>query len=114
MGDTSSSLGIIAILLLAIITPTTLTPNIQTWGIPTNCAYLNGTVIDKTVEAEEGETLWVMGSADNETTLRAKIAVSELTYSLSEINNTYSGFTCEMQSIHEMLETGELTILGYA
>ncbi len=114
MDDASSSIGIIALLLLAILTPTSLTPSIQTWGIPMNCAYLNGTIIDKTIESEEGGTLWVVGSADNETNLRAKIAVSELTYSLSEVNTTYDAYTCEMQSIHEMLENGELTILGYA
>ena len=113
MDETSSSLGIIAILLLAIIAPTTLTPSIHTWGIPMNCGYLNGTVMDKTIEVEDGETLWIVGSVDNDTTLWAKVAVSPLTYSLLEINNTYNGYTCEMQSIHDMLKTGELTILGY-
>ena len=113
MDKTSSSLGVIAILLLALIAPTTLTPSIHTWGIPMNCAYLDGTVIDKIIEEDMGETLWVIVSADNETTWWAKIAVSELTFSLSEVNNTYKGYTCEMQSIHDMLKTGELTILSY-
>ena len=100
---------VVALVLAASVIPPSAVPHPGTYGIPYDCAWLEGTVTHKIVE--EGDPhdrfgIAFSGSIDNGTQRYGYITVSETTYRAAEINESYEVYTCEMFKIHDMIEEG--------
>ena len=96
-------------------------------AIPYECAYLDGEIVRK-VSPEDNETMGLFYGlevnvsvdadpdedgfvdANNTTNYTAQFAVSELTYNTLDVGDNYTGYTCRMADIREMIEDGVLTI----
>ena len=100
---------VILLVLVAIVTPPAAVPHPGTWGIPMNCAWLEGTITDKIVEEGDPHDKYGIafsGNIDNGTQRYGYIIVSEITYNAATINESYALYTCEMFKIHDMIEEG--------
>ncbi len=92
-------------------------------AIPYECAYLDGEIIRK-VSPEETGTFYGLevnvsvdsdpdgdGFVDenNTTNYTAQFVVSEMTYNVFDVGDNYTGYTCKMADVRQMLEDGVLT-----
>jgi hypothetical protein len=96
-------------------------------AIPYECAYLDGEIVRKvspednvtnglfyglevnvSVDADPDEDGFV--DANNTTNYTAQFVVSELTYNTLDVGDNYTGYTCKMADIRQMIEDGVLTI----
>ena len=113
----AASMETMAVIMLVVVSlmtsPVGLLPSVPDWGLPTDCAYVEGMVDGKTVEGPD-HVLWVVGSADNGTPLKLRIYVSELIFTVTDLNSTYHGYTCEMKTLHDMIDNGTVDIVGAA
>lgn len=106
------TMAMIGMVILAVMSsPVGLLPTVPDWGLPTECAYVEGTVENKSVEGSD-HVLWVVGSADNGTRLQLRVYVSELVFTLTDLNSTYQGHTCQMKTLHNMIDNGTVDIVG--
>ena len=97
---------------------------IQEPAIPYDCAYLDGEIMRKVSPEETGSFYGLevnvsvdadpdgdgFVDANNTTNYTAQFTVSELTYNALEVGDNYTGYTCKMADIREMIEEGVLTI----
>lgn len=110
MADTPPYVFLVILLVLIAVTDVpAAVPHPGRWGIPMNCAWLDGTVTGKIVE--EGDPyntygITFSGNIDNGTERYGYIIVSELTYTAATINESYELYTCDMFKIHDMIEAG--------
>jgi hypothetical protein len=98
-------------------------------AFPYECAYLDGVVTNKvspedeisngefyglevnvSVNADPDEDGFV--DANNTTNYTAQFIVSEMTYNFIEVGDNYTGYTCKMADIRQMLDDGVLTIFN--
>lgn len=67
-----------------------------------------GLEVNVSVDADPDEDGFV--DANNTTNYTAQFVVSELTYNTLDVGDNYTGYTCKMADIREMIEDGVLTI----
>ena len=96
-------------------------------AIPYECAYLDGEIMRK-VSPEDNVTNGVFYGlevnvsvdsdpdgdgfvdANNTTNYTAQFIVSELTYNSLDVGDNYTGYTCKMADVRQMIEDGVLSI----
>ena len=96
-------------------------------AIPYDCAYLDGEIV-RMVSPEDnvtnGQFYGVevnvsmdfdpdedgVVDANNTTNYTVQFVVSELTYNSLQVGDNYTGYTCKMADIRQMVEDGVLTI----